>query len=101
MAISPRNELVIESVVIFGHFPDGWVWAERSPDGSTEIDSADRSFTSLSEAGVDFFNDRGINLDTPVAAEEARYSCLIMAADDEFHIRKYRYGAPDPIQVVK
>lgn len=100
MAISPRNELVIESIVIFGRFPDGWVWAERSPDGSTEIDSADRSFESLAEAGVDFFRDRGIDLDEPVAADEAHYSCLIMAAEDEFHIRKYRYGAPNPIQAV-
>jgi hypothetical protein len=100
MATSPRNELVIESLVVFGRFPGGWVWAERTPDGSTEIDSGDRFFGGLDESVTDFLDDRCIRPYEPVDAADAHYSELIQSGDDEWHIRKYKYGAPDPIQAV-
>lgn len=100
MAVSPRNELVIESVVVFGKFAGGWVWAERTPDGSAEIDSAERSFLDLNDAIEDFFADRGIDLDTKVDAWDAHYARAIRSGEDEYHIRKYKHGAPDPLQAV-
>lgn len=100
MAISPRNELVIESLVVFGRFPGGCVWAERTPDGNTVIDSGTRSFNTLDEALDDFLTDRGIDINVPVPASEAHYSAPIRSGDDEFHIRKYKYGAPNPFQAV-
>lgn len=98
MATSPRNELVIESLVVFGHFDDGWVWAERTPDGSVVLDSSEKSFEDMWDAVADFLNDRGINTDMPVFEGEAHYSKVIPVGEDEAHIRKYKYGAPDPIQ---
>lgn len=100
MAFSPRNELVIESVVVFAHFPEGWVWAERAPDGSVELDSGERAFADYNEAINDFLEDRGIDPDKPVPAEEAHYEMVIPVGENEIHVRKYRYGAPKPLQVV-
>lgn len=100
MAISPRDELRIEALVVFAHFSEGWVWAERALDGSTRIDSSHKSFDNLREAILDFFEDESIDLQHPVDATDAHYSKPIQAAPDEWHIRKYAYGAPNPIQVV-
>lgn len=99
MATSPRNELVIESLVVFGKFPEGWVWAERTPDGSSEIDSGDRGFSTLDEAQLDFFEAHRIDASVDDPAK-AHYSQPIEVSDDEVHIRRYKYGAPDPIQAV-
>ena len=99
MATSPRNELVIESVVVFGKFPEGWVWAERTPDGATEIDSSDRGFDSLEAALLDFYE----AYDLPAAVgdpADAHFSKPIEVGEDEVHIRRYKYGAPDPVQAV-
>jgi hypothetical protein len=101
MAISPREELRIESLVVFAKFDDGWVWAERTPDGATELDSGERYFNKLAFAVEDFFNDRGVDVFVRVEdPSEAHYSSLIRVSDDEYHIRKYAYGAPDPFQMV-
>jgi hypothetical protein len=99
MATSPRNELVVESVIVFGKFPEGWVWAERTPDGSTVIDSSDRGFKTFDAAQLDFFE--AYRLDAAVDdPAKAHYSMPIEVGEDEVHIRKYKYGAPDPIQAV-
>lgn len=100
MAISPRSELVINSIIVFGEFPSGWVWAERLPDGSAEIDSGHKSFPTLDEAIGDFLDDRNIDEMAPVDPAEAHYSKPIQSGTDEWHIRNYAHGAPDPIQVV-
>jgi len=97
MAFSPREELRIDSLVVFAHFEGGWVWAERSLDGSTVLYSATKSFDSLAEAVEDFLRDVGVDL--RAAPEDAHYSELHQAAEDEWHIRKYVYGAPDPLRV--
>lgn len=98
MATSPRNELVIESVTVIGRFPDGYVWAETNPTAGTVTDSGHRAFDTLGEAVTDFFEDKGIDLSAPVAPEEAHYSLPIPSGEDEHHIRRYKYGAPEPIQ---
>lgn len=100
MATSPREELVIESIIIFGKFPAGWVWAERLPDGSAELDSGHKDFGGLNEAIADFLDDRGIDVNTPVYPADAHYSAPIKSGEDEYHIRHYKHGAPNPIQVV-
>ena len=101
MATSPREELVIESVIIFGQFHSGWVWADRLPDGSAEIDSGHKSFDTLDDAVADFLDDRDIDLTVHVEPAEAHYSKLIRSGADEYHIRNYAHGAPDPIQAVR
>jgi hypothetical protein len=99
MATSPRNELVIEALVVFGKFPEGWVWSERLPDGSAETDSSDRGFASLDAAVTDFFETHETPSEVPDAAL-AHYSTPIEVGEDEVHIRRYKHGAPDPIQAV-
>jgi hypothetical protein len=102
MATSPRNELVIESVTVFGRFPDGFVWAEHTNTADGPIaDSGHKAFATLAEAVTDFFEDRGIDLSEPVDPEDAHYSLPVPSGDDEHHIRRYRYGAPEPIQATR
>lgn len=100
MAISPRSELVIETIVVFGHFPDGWVWDEITPDSGSVSDSSHKSFSNVDEAIADYFEDEGIDLTKPVAPEDAHYGKPVQSGADEVHIRRYKYGAPDPIQAV-
>lgn len=100
MATSPRSELVIESVTVFGHFPDGYVWAETNPTAGTVIDSGHRAFATLDEAIADYFEDQGVDLDVAVAPADAHWSKPIASGDDEHHVRRYKFGAPDPIQKV-
>lgn len=101
MATSPREELVISALVVFGKFGDGWVWAEQEPNSAVVVDSGEKSFATLEEAVADFLVDEGIDKDAAVAPEDAHYSKLIHVSDSEAHIRKYRFGAPDPLQAVK
>ena len=100
MATSPREELVIVSLIIFGKFPEGWVWAERSPDGSAELDSGHKSFATMEGAIEDFFEDRNLDITVPVDPAHAHYSEAVQSGEDEYHIRNYRHGAPNPIQEV-
>lgn len=98
MATSPRNELVIDRLVVFGRFPDGFVWAEQDLASGVVADSGHRAFETLAEAVTDFFEDKGIDLSDPVDPADAHYSLPIPSGEDEHHIRVYRYGAPEPIQ---
>lgn len=101
MATSPREELVITALVVFGKFDGGWVWAEQEPNSAVVMDSGEKSFSSLREAVDDFFADESVDLGVAVDASDAHYSKLIHVSETEVHIRKYRFGAPDPIQAVK
>jgi hypothetical protein len=105
MATSPREELVITAVVVFGRFTGGWVWAEQAPDGSADFDSGHKSFKTVEEAMVDFFEKRDVDLGQVVDPADAHYSGLIRVTPkkftvEEYHIRKYKYGAPNPLQTV-
>lgn len=105
MAISPRSELVIETLVVFGRFGKQWVWDEITPDSGSVNDSGHGTFDSIDDAVADFFADEGVDLTKPVAPEDAHWSkpVLITPTDlqaEEYHIRRYKYGAPDPIQAV-
>ena len=100
MATSPRSELVIESVTVFAAFPDGWVWSEMSPDSGIITDSATRSFSTVDDAIADFFADKGVDLSVAVDPTEAHYSRPIAAGVEEYHVRRYAFGAPDPMQKV-
>lgn len=100
MATSPRNELVIDSLVTFAQFDGGWVWSENTPDASVVIDSSHKTFDALQDAVGDYFEDQGIDLSESVDPAEAHYSKQIRVSDNEFQIRKYKFGAPDPIQAV-
>lgn len=104
MATSPREELVITSIVVFGRFEGGWVWDEINSDSSSVTDSGHKAFGGINEAVADFLDDRGIDITKAVDPADAHYSDLIKITPDdlpaeEYHIRKYKYGAPDPLQV--
>lgn len=105
MATSPRYEIAIEAIVVFGKFDGGWVWAEQKPDGSVENDSGSRVFADAHQAVFDYFEKQGVDLKVPVLSTEAHWSKLVRITPEdkpieEYHIRKYAYGAPDPIQAV-
>lgn len=100
MATSPREELVITDIVVFGRFPEGWVWSQRNAQGDIVTDSSHKGFAELSEAIADFFEDEAVDLGETVEATKAHYSKPIHVGADEVHIRKYLHGAPDPLQAV-
>lgn len=100
MATSPRTELVIESVTTFAKLGDAWVWSESDCASSTVSDSGHGAFYVLDDAVRDFFEDKGIDFATTMPAEDAHYSELHKVTDDQYEIRKYKFGAPDPMQAV-
>jgi hypothetical protein len=103
MATSPREELVIDSLVVFGKFDGGWVWAEQLPDSNVVTDSGHKAFDSIDEAVADFLDDEQLDIHQEVDPTEAHYSELIPVGPEphsEYHIRKYKYGAPNPMQRV-
>lgn len=103
MATSPREELVIESIITFAKFDTGWVWSETDCASNTLGDSGHGSFKVLDDAVADFLEDRGLSFSSkPIKPEDAHYSELhkVDGTEDQYEIRKYRHGAPDPIQAV-
>jgi hypothetical protein len=95
MATSPRNELRIVSITDFTRTDSRhqWYWHTQSPNGKIVGDSSE-GYKRLTAAVTGFFAQQGI--DPTDATLSSPYSKLVKVNDDEYHIRKYAYGAPDP-----
>ena len=93
MATSPRSELRLIGLVVFACLGNGWVWAKQGPHAEVILDCAGRTFSSLKDAMADFMVYRDLS------EAQHHYSKLVKVSDDEYHIRKYAYGAPDPFDM--
>lgn len=99
MVESPRNELRIVAITEFTrglrteHKDTDWYWHTQSPNGKIVGDSGE-GYRNFADAVSGFFTQQGI--DPSDATLSSSYSKLVKVSDNEYHIRKYAYGAPDP-----
>lgn len=100
MATSPREELRIVSVTEFTLDGQGfWDWCTRTVDGEVTL-SCTQLADTFDQAVHDFF--RAVNYDPAVLETDptlAHYSQPVFIDPQEYHIREYAYGAPEPWRV--
>lgn len=99
MATSPRNEYVVTRLIEFARLEGKWFWRM---DNASEVGVAqdEYPYNTLDDAVAAFFAFEGVDPTKPVHPTEAHYSVLQKSTDDSYHIRRYKFGAPEPIQAV-